>query len=73
MGLTIGLPSGPTESAFLTEVRDQWREAIRIRRDAEAEGDSWLVELMNGRLEDLKDHVARSGLLAALERQPVNA
>jgi hypothetical protein len=73
MGLTIGFPSGPTESAFLTEVRDQCREAIRILRAAQAEGDSWLAELMNGRLEDLREHVARSGLLAALDRQPVNA
>jgi hypothetical protein len=73
MGLNIGPTSGSIESSFLTEVRAQWREAIRIRRNAEAEGDNWLAELMNGRLEDLKEQVARSGLLAALELRPTEA
>jgi hypothetical protein len=64
------LTSGPIESSFLTEVRAQWLEAIRIRRAAEADGDSWLAELMNGRLEDLKDQVARNGVIVVLDPRP---
>jgi hypothetical protein len=73
MGRVISLPRDTNESSFLAEVREQWREATRIRHDAEAAGDGWLSELMTGRLEDLRELVARSGQLISLERQPVEA
>jgi hypothetical protein len=73
MGLSIGFPKDTTENSFLNEVKAQWREAIQARRDAEAAGDGWLAELMTGRLEDLRELVARSGLLAGLERQTAEA
>jgi hypothetical protein len=48
-------------SAFQAEILLQWRAALAAQRAAAAAGDSWLAELMAGRLEDLRDLVQVHG------------
>jgi hypothetical protein len=48
-------------SAFQAEILLQWRAAVAAQRAAAAAGDSWLAELMAGRLEDLRDLVRVHG------------
>lgn len=46
-------------SLFEAELAEQWKLATVARRAAEAAGDCWLVELMTGRLEDLREIIDR--------------
>jgi hypothetical protein len=62
----MAVVTGDRTSYFLEEIKSQWQATIAARCEALLAGDTWLAELLSGRLDDLRDLVRHNGFVGLI-------